>query len=58
MAQQFPPSMPPLRGLPLLAALLAPLDQAVNVDVEFLPPQVLRLSVWPLVTATHTAAAA
>ena len=50
--------MPPMRGLPLLAALLAPADQAISVDVEFLPPQVMHLSVVSLVPATQTVAAA
>ena len=48
--------MPPLRGLPLLAALLAPAGSVASVDVAFLPPQVLRLSVVALAPAAHAAA--
>lgn len=48
--------MPPLRGLPLLAAVLGAANRPVNVDVEYLPPQVLRLSVAPIVPASAMAA--
>jgi hypothetical protein len=42
-------SMPPLRGLPLLAALLGATDPPQTLAVEYLPPQVLRVDVRPLV---------
>lgn len=49
---QLLPQLPPLRGLPLLAAMLAPPEsrheQAHELDLEYLPPQSLRLSVLVL----------
>ena len=41
-------AMPPMRGLPLLAALLGAPGQCRSVAVEVLPPQVLRVDVVPL----------
>ncbi len=50
--------LPPLRGLPLLAALLGSVGEQVHVYVELLPPQVLRVSVLPLAQAAHLDATA
>ncbi|MFT4194473.1 beta-ketoacyl synthase chain length factor [Ottowia sp.] len=41
-------TMPPMRGLPLLAALLGTPGQGRTVAVEVLPPQVLRVDVEPI----------
>lgn len=49
--------MPPLRGLPLLAAMLGPPEQARGVAIEYLPPQVLALEVLPLRAAQPAGAA-
>ena len=50
--------MPPLRGLPLLAALLGATDGPTEVNVEHLPPQVLCLTVVPLAVTARAAQAA
>lgn len=42
-------AMPPMRGLALLAAMLGAPDAPQTVDVDYLPPQVLHLTVVPLV---------
>ena len=47
--------MPPMRGLALLAALLGVPGAGQTVDVEYLPPQVLHLTVVPLVAAAQPA---
>ncbi|MDO5623733.1 MAG: beta-ketoacyl synthase chain length factor [Pseudomonadota bacterium] len=47
--------MPPLRGLPLLAALWSPGGGAREVALEYLPPQVLRVQVRPLPAAVAAA---
>lgn len=44
-------AMPPLRGLPLLAALLGPVEAARDVALDYLPPQLLRVTVRPLTPA-------
>lgn len=41
-------TMPPLCGLPLLAALLGPPDQSRHLALHYLPPQALHLQVIPL----------
>ena len=45
--------MPPLLGLPLVAAMLRPAGQPAEVNVEYLPPQVLQLTVVPVAGAVH-----
>ncbi len=51
-------AMPPTRGLALLAAMLAAPDAPQAVDVDYLPPQVLRVTVVPLVATALSADAA
>ena len=50
-------AMPPLRGLPLLAALLGRQGVARSVALDYLPPQVLKIEVRPLAAAQATATA-
>ncbi len=50
--------MPPTRGLPLLAAMLGAPNAPQTVDVDYLPPQVLRVTVVPLVATAVSAHAA
>ena len=51
-------AMPPTRGLALLAAMLAAPDAPQAVDVDYLPPQVLRVTVVPVVATALSADAA
>lgn len=41
-------AMPPMRGLPLLAALLQLADGEQSVALDYLPPQTLRVTVRPV----------
>ena len=49
--------MPPMLGLPLVAAMLRPADQPAEVNVEYLPPQVLQVTVLPVAGDVHPAPA-
>ena len=44
-------AMPPMRGLPLLAALLGEAGRTRRVALEYLPPQVLQIEVLPVHTS-------